>query len=59
MAVGGKGFLLITGDLASVRASIEVATEAAGQRGMVVSRVVIPQPRRELFQVYLIAIKSL
>ena len=53
MAVGGKGFLLITGDLASVRASIEVATEAAGQRGMVVSRVVIPQPRRELFQEFI------
>lgn len=53
MAVGGKGFLLITGDLASVRASIDVATEAAGQRGMVVSSVVIPQPRRELFQEFI------
>jgi len=53
MAVGGKGFLLITGDLSSVRASIEVATEVAGERGMVVASVVIPRPRRELFQEYI------
>lgn len=53
MAVGGKGFLQITGDLSSVRASMEVATEAAGERGMVVSSVVIPRPRRELFQEFI------
>lgn len=53
MAVGGKGFLLITGDLASVRASIEVALEAASRRGMVVNHVVIASPRKELFQEYI------
>ncbi|MBT3784292.1 BMC domain-containing protein [bacterium] len=53
MAVGGKGFLLITGDLSSVRSSMEVATDVAGERGMVVASVVIPRPRRELFQEYI------
>jgi microcompartment protein CcmL/EutN len=53
MAVGGKGFLLITGDLSSVKASVEVALEAASARGMVVSHVVIPAPRKELFQEYI------
>jgi microcompartment protein CcmL/EutN len=50
MAVGGKGFLLITGDLSSVRASMDVAVGVASERGMVVSSVVIPSPRKELFQ---------
>lgn len=53
MAVGGKGFMMMTGDLSSVRASIEVGTETAGARGMVVSSVVIPSPRKELFQEYI------
>ena len=50
MAVGGKGFLLITGDLSSVRASMDIAQSTASDRGMVVSSVVIPNPRRELFR---------
>lgn len=53
MAVGGKGFLLMSGDLSSVRASIEVGTETAGARGMVVSSIVIPSPRAELFKEYI------
>jgi microcompartment protein CcmL/EutN len=53
MAVGGKGFLLLTGDLSSVKASVEVATETAAERGMVVSKVVIPSPRKELFKEYI------
>ncbi len=53
MAVGGKGFLLITGDLSSVKASIDVACEAASERGMVVARTVIASPRPELFQEYI------
>ncbi|MCO4782597.1 MAG: BMC domain-containing protein [Candidatus Cloacimonetes bacterium] len=53
MAVGGKGFLMINGDLSSVRASIDVATSAAAKRGMVVSKVVIASPRKELFKEYI------
>jgi microcompartment protein CcmL/EutN len=53
MAVGGKGFLMLTGSLSAVRSSVEVATEAAGERGMVVSSVVIPSPRPELFREYI------
>ncbi|MCJ8344083.1 BMC domain-containing protein [bacterium] len=53
MAVGGKGFLMLTGDLSSVEASIDVATEAASKRGMVVAKVVIASPRKELFREFI------
>jgi microcompartment protein CcmL/EutN len=53
MAVGGKGFLMINGDLSSVRASIDVATAAAAKRGMVVAKVVIASPRKEMFREYI------
>jgi len=49
MAVGGKGFLLLTGDVASVEAAVAVGSKAASDEGMLVSRIVIPAPRRELF----------
>lgn len=53
MAIGGKGFLLITGDVASIRAGVNAAAEIAKQRGVLVSQVVIPAPRKELFDEYI------
>ncbi len=53
MAIGGKGFLLITGDVASIRAGVNAAAEVAKQRGVLVSQVVIPAPRKELFDEYI------
>jgi microcompartment protein CcmL/EutN len=53
MALGGKGFLLLTGSVADVRAGIQAAAEEARQRGLLVSEVVIPRPSRELFADYL------
>jgi len=50
MAIGGKGFLLMTGDVASVKAGVEAAIQAAGTEGMLVSRVVIPAPQPRLFR---------
>jgi microcompartment protein CcmL/EutN len=50
MAIGGKGFLLMTGDVASVEAGVEAAAQAAGAEGMLVSKVVIPAPPARLFQ---------
>jgi microcompartment protein CcmL/EutN len=49
MALGGKGFLLMTGDVASVRAGVEAAAKVAGSEGMLVSKVVIPSPPPRLF----------
>jgi len=49
MAIGGKGFLLLTGDVASVAAAVAAGAEVAARDGVLVQKVVIPGPRRELF----------
>jgi microcompartment protein CcmL/EutN len=53
MALGGKGFCLMTGTVADVRAGVEAAAAEARRRGLLVSEVVIPRPSRELFGDYL------
>jgi microcompartment protein CcmL/EutN len=53
MALGGKGFCLMTGSVADVRAGVQAAAETVRQRGLLVSEVVIPRPSRELFSDYL------
>ncbi len=53
MALGGKGFCLMTGTVADVRAGVHAAAEVARERGLLVSEVVIPRPSRELFGDYL------
>ena len=53
MALGGKGLLLMTGDVASVTAAVSVAADAVRERGLLVSETVIPRPSRELFADYI------
>ncbi len=53
MAIGGKGFLNVIGDVSAVQAAIEAAAQIAKQRGVLVSRVVIPAPRPELLSEYI------
>jgi microcompartment protein CcmL/EutN len=53
MALGGKGFCLMTGTVADVRAGVQAAAAEARRRGLLVSEVVIPRPSRELFGDYL------
>ena len=53
MAIGGKGFVLLTGDVSSVEAAVAAAAPVAGAEGMLVSAIVIPSPRRELFREYI------
>ncbi|HUB81951.1 MAG TPA: BMC domain-containing protein [Bryobacteraceae bacterium] len=48
MALGGKAFVTMTGDVAAVGASVEAAAGVVGQKGMLVNKVVIPHPRGEL-----------
>jgi microcompartment protein CcmL/EutN len=52
MAIGGKGFLLMTGDVPSVEAGVEAAASRAAEDGALVSRIVISAPRPELFRDY-------
>ncbi|MGB9692128.1 MAG: BMC domain-containing protein [Candidatus Sumerlaeaceae bacterium] len=53
MALGGKGFVLVTGDVAGCRAAVEAGAEVAAEHGLLVNRVVIPGPRRELFREFI------
>jgi microcompartment protein CcmL/EutN len=48
MALGGKAFVTMTGDVAAVEASVDAAAQIVGQKGMLVNKVVIPHPRSEL-----------
>jgi microcompartment protein CcmL/EutN len=50
MALGGKGFVLLTGDVASVEAAVAAGSAVAGKDGILVDRQVIAAPSRELFR---------
>jgi microcompartment protein CcmL/EutN len=53
MALGGKGFLLLTGEVGDVRAAVQAAAEEVSHRGLLVSQIVIPRPSAELFSEYI------
>jgi len=53
MALGGKGFVLMAGDVSSVQAGVAAAAKVAGEDGMLVGKGVIPAPSEELFRDYI------
>ena len=50
MAIGGKGFVLLTGDVGSVEAAVAAGAAVAGEEGILVGYGVIAAPRKELFR---------
>ena len=48
MALGGKAFVTLTGNVAAVQSAVEAGAQIVGQKGMLVNKVVIPHPRPEL-----------
>jgi microcompartment protein CcmL/EutN len=48
MALGGKAFVSLTGSVADVRAAVEAGAAVIAEKGLLVNKVVIPQPRGEL-----------
>ena len=48
MALGGKAFVTLTGDVAAVQSAVDAGAQVVGQKGMLVNKVVIPHPRPEL-----------
>ena len=53
MALGGKGFVLMAGDVASVQAAVAAGAKIAGEDGMLVGKGVIAAPSEELFRDYI------
>lgn len=50
MAIGGKGYFLVTGDVSAVQAAVDAACSAIEHTGMLTNRVVIPAASKELLQ---------
>ena len=53
MALGGKGFVLLAGDVSSVQAAVAAGSKVAAEDGMLVGRGVIAAPSEELFRDYI------
>ena len=50
LGLGGKGYALMTGDVAAVNAAVEGGSTAAAESGLLVSKVVIPSPAETVFE---------
>jgi microcompartment protein CcmL/EutN len=48
MALGGKAFVTMTGSVSAVQAAVDAGAGVLGGKGLLVNRIVIPAPRREL-----------
>jgi len=48
MALGGKAFVLLTGDVAAVQSAVDAGAAVVASKGLLVNKVVIPSPRKEL-----------
>lgn len=48
MALGGKAFVTMTGNVAAVESAVDAGARAVAGKGMLVNKVVIPHPRPEL-----------
>jgi len=53
MALGGKGFVVMAGDVASVQAAVAAGSKAAAEDGVLVGKGIIPNPSPELFKEYI------
>lgn len=48
MAIGGKAFVSFTGDVAAVQAAVDAGAAIVEKKGLLVEKVVIPSPRKEI-----------
>jgi microcompartment protein CcmL/EutN len=53
MALGGKGFVVMAGDISRVQAAVAAGCKAAAEDGMLVGKGVIANPSPELFKEYI------
>jgi microcompartment protein CcmL/EutN len=50
MALGGKAFFTLTGDIASVQAAVNAGRAIIAEAGMLVNAVVIPRPHPDVYR---------
>jgi microcompartment protein CcmL/EutN len=47
-ALGGKGYVLLTGEVSAVRAAVDAGIRVAGEQGLLLGSTVIPSPHPDL-----------
>jgi microcompartment protein CcmL/EutN len=50
MALGGKAFVTLTGDVASVQAAVDAGRAVIAEAGMLVNAVVLPRPHPDVYR---------
>jgi len=50
MALGGKAFFTLTGDVASVQDAVAAARKVVADEGMLVNAVVLPRPHPDVYR---------
>lgn len=48
--IGGKSYVTLTGDVSAVQSSVDAGAKVAGEKGMLIEKVVIPAPHENLKQ---------
>ena len=46
--IGGKSYVVVTGDVADVNAAVATGSEVAAERGLLTNKVVIPRPHKQV-----------
>ncbi|GAA0179884.1 BMC domain-containing protein [Clostridium sediminicola] len=49
IGIGGKAFVTLSGDVSAVNEAVEAGARVGKEKGMLVTKVVIPSPRKEVF----------
>ena len=53
MAIGGKGFVTLTGEVGAVQSAVEAGAAIIEKKGLLVEKVVIASPREEIVMEYI------
>ncbi|MDA8226186.1 MAG: BMC domain-containing protein [Desulfitobacterium hafniense] len=48
--IGGKSYTVVTGEVAAVKAAVETGSTVAADKGLLVEKVVIPRPAKQLIE---------
>lgn len=48
--IGGKSYTILTGEVASVKAAVDVGSTVASEKGLLLRQVVIPRPAKQLIE---------
>ncbi len=50
MAIGGKGYVTLTGEVGAVQAAVDAGAAIIEKKGLLVEKIVIPSPRKEILE---------